>query len=348
MENRSHLSIVIWLLSGCVLIASMVVIGGITRLTGSGLSITEWNLLLGTFPPVSDTAWLDVFHKYQQSPQFLKINSSMSLPEFKAIFWWEYLHRLLGRLIGLVFLIPFLYFLVKGRFRDKLLINKLIVLFLLGGFQGFLGWFMVKSGLQNNPHVSHYRLAAHLITAFSVYGFTFWFVLDLLFPGKIYLHGPSSIRKIKQLASVFFTVLIVQILYGAFVAGLKAGSIYNTLPKMGDRWIPEGLSSFHPAWLNFFENLTTIQFIHRSTAVVLVLLCSGILYYANKQAPRPVQKAVWLLTASLFLQFVLGVFTLLYSAPLVLAALHQACALLLFTTALFLNHLLKKYQNHES
>jgi cytochrome c oxidase assembly protein subunit 15 len=340
MQHQKHFPIIVWLLSGCFLIAAMVVIGGITRLTGSGLSITEWNLLMGTFPPLSQDAWMDVFQKYQQSPQFLKINFNMTLPEFQAIFWWEYLHRLLGRLIGLVFIIPFIYFLIKGKFRDKALINKLIILFLLGGFQGFLGWFMVKSGLQANPHVSHYRLAAHLITAFVVYGFTFWFALDLLYT-KEANPNPFYCRKTRLTTGLFSIILLVQIVYGAFVAGLKAGRIYNTWPKMGDRWVPEGLNSIQTAWLNIFENLTTIQFIHRCTALILVILAVLIFYFSKNTENKSVKKAVYMLGLALLVQFILGVFTLLYAAPITLAALHQLGALLLFTATLFLNHRLK-------
>jgi cytochrome c oxidase assembly protein subunit 15 len=346
MQNPAHKQIIIWLLTGCALVAAMVVIGGITRLTGSGLSITEWNLLMGAFPPVSQEEWMHVFLKYQQSPQFLKVNFNMSLPEFKAIFWWEYLHRLLGRIIGIVFIIPFLYFLVKGKFREKALVRNLIILFLLGGFQGFLGWFMVKSGLQYNPHVSHYRLAAHLITAFMLYGFTFIFALDLMYPSTINEGSVANIKKIKVLTRVFFVVLIVQIIYGAFVAGLKAGRIYNTWPKMAGRWIPEGLDGFHPLWLNIFENLTAIQFIHRTIALVLVCLGGFIIFYSVKPENKTLVKPAIYIGCALLLQFLLGIFTLLYSVPLTLAALHQTGALLLFTTVLFFMHRLNQFSRY--
>jgi len=173
-------SIIIWLLSGCLLIYLMVVVGGITRLSGSGLSITEWNVIMGAVPPLSQQDWQDTYQKYQQSPQFQKVNYDMKLDEFKSIFFWEYLHRLIGRLLGIVFIIPFFYFLVKKKLESNL-IKKLLVIFLLGGLQGFIGWYMVKSGLIDNPHVSHYRLATHLITAFITFGFTFYVALGLIY-----------------------------------------------------------------------------------------------------------------------------------------------------------------------
>ncbi len=341
MLAKAHKQIVIWLLTGCTLIAAMVVIGGITRLTGSGLSITEWKVIMGALPPFNQNDWQIVYEKYQQSPQFLKVNFNMGLDEFKGIFWWEYIHRLLGRLIGIVFLIPFVYFLVTGKFREKGLTKKLVVLFLLGAFQGFLGWFMVKSGLQDNPHVSHYRLAAHLITAFFVYGFTFWFALGLLYPKSSDQAVEPDTKKLKSLSLVLFFVLIVQIIYGAFVAGLKAGRIYNTWPKMGQLWIPEGLVSIQPTWINFFENLVTIQFIHRTIAIILVIL-TGAIWYVSKNLSTTKQRfAIYLLIAAVSLQFIIGVFTLLYAAPITLAVLHQAGALVLFTTTIFLNHRLR-------
>lgn len=341
MLSKAHKQIILWLLTGCTLIAAMVVIGGITRLTGSGLSITEWKVIMGALPPLNQHDWQLVFEKYQQSPQFLKVNYTMGMDEFKAIFWWEYIHRLLGRFIGIVFLIPFIYFLATGKFREKGLTKKLVVLFLLGAFQGFLGWFMVKSGLQDNPHVSHYRLAAHLITAFFVYGFTFWFALGLLYPLKSDQPVISGTKRIRALSLAFFFVLVPQIIYGAFVAGLKAGRIYNTWPKMGQFWVPEGLAAHQPGWINLFENLITIQFIHRSIAIVLVVL-AGAIWYASKNRMEPrLRFAVHVLLAAMVLQFILGVFTLLYRVPITLAVLHQAGALVLFTASIFLIHRLR-------
>ncbi len=339
MLSKAHKQIVIWLLTGCTLVCAMVVIGGITRLTGSGLSITEWKVIMGTFPPLNQADWQVVYEKYQQSPQFLKVNYTMGMEDFKSIFWWEYLHRLLGRLIGIVFIIPFLYFLFTGKFREKALVRKLVVLFLLGAFQGFLGWFMVKSGLQDNPHVSHYRLAAHLITAFFVYGFTFWFALDLLYPRAA--ETVPAHKKIRTTSAVLFFVLVIQIIYGAFVAGLKAGRIYNTWPKMGDTWVPEGIAAMQPGWINIFENLGTIQFIHRTIAFLIVALTVTIWYQSRDLISNRQKFALNLLIAGVLLQFTIGVFTLLYAVPITLAVLHQAGALVLFTITIFFNHRLR-------
>lgn len=263
----------------------------------------------------------------------------MGMEDFKSIFWWEYLHRLLGRLIGIVFIIPFLYFLFTGKFREKALVRKLVVLFLLGAFQGFLGWFMVKSGLQDNPHVSHYRLAAHLITAFFVYGFTFWFALDLLYPRAA--ETVPAHKKIRTTSAVLFFVLVIQIIYGAFVAGLKAGRIYNTWPKMGDTWVPEGIAAMQPGWINIFENLGTIQFIHRTIAFLIVALTVTIWYQSRDLISNRQKFALNLLIAGVLLQFTIGVFTLLYAVPITLAVLHQAGALVLFTITIFFNHRLR-------
>jgi len=245
----------------------MVVIGGITRLTGSGLSITEWKIITGTFPPLNEAQWQQEFAQYKLSPQFQKINSHFSIEEFKNIYWWEYLHRLVGRMIGLVFIIPFLFFWFKKHI-DKKLLPKLIIIFLLGAWQGFLGWYMVASGLQNNPFVSHYRLAIHLINAFITFGYIFWVALDLHFEKK----EKSTVNKnVLRLSIVTFILLIVQIIYGAFVAGLHAGQIFNTWPKMGDEWIASSvISAFKNDGINSLVNeISTVQFIHRTLGLVV-------------------------------------------------------------------------------
>ena len=335
----SHRPIIIWLLTGCFLIYLMVVIGGITRLTGSGLSITQWKVVTGTLPPLSEEAWQKEFDSYKQTPQFKLINSDFTLSDFKGIFWWEYIHRLIGRIIGFVFLVPFVWFWMKKKYPVGFM-KKAIVLFALGGLQGFLGWFMVKSGLSENVHVSHYRLAAHLISALMVFGFTFWYALDLRWSGpdgnrdKI----PTN-KKLNILSIILFSVVILQIIYGAFVAGMKAGYGYPTWPKMGDQWFPDDIVSLEPIWKNFLEGFAGVQFIHRYIAYVVVLLVGIIFYRAQKmQLTSQQRKIINALGIIVLAQFTLGVITLLYGVPIVIAVLHQTGAFFLFATTLLLIH----------
>ncbi len=226
--KRENKAIIYWLLTGCVLIFIMVVVGGITRLTHSGLSISNYKLISGTIPPMNDIEWNTAFDLYKQYPEYQKLNNNFSLEEFKDIYFWEWIHRVIGRFIGLVFFIPFLYFLIKKRL-SKSTIKKAVILLILGGFQGFLGWYMVKSGLVDRPDVSHYRLAAHLTTAFITFAYTFWVALDLIFPNK-----KEVDKKLRNFIRIGLVVLILQIIYGAFVAGLDAGWIHNHLPLMNE------------------------------------------------------------------------------------------------------------------
>ena len=337
-ENKRP--IIIWLLVGCLLIFSMVIVGGITRLTSSGLSITEWNVIMGTIPPLHQNEWQQAFEKYQQSPQFQKINFDMELSQFKSIFWWEYTHRLIGRFIGIVFIIPFFYFLFTKKL-DNPLIKKLVFIFLLGGLQGFIGWYMVKSGLINNPHVSHYRLATHLITAFITYGFTFWIALDLTYANQ---NSKFKIQnsKLKLLTTIILLIVILQVIYGAFVAGLHAGKIYNTFPKMGNEWMPDAVNTMIPYWKNLTENLAGVQFLHRGIAWILTVLIFALWFVARKYPlTKPQRGAVNLLMMVLVFQFTLGILTLLYAVPITLAVLHQTGAFFLFSSAIFLNHQLR-------
>jgi cytochrome c oxidase assembly protein subunit 15 len=344
-------NIVLWLFSGCFLIFTMVIVGGITRLTGSGLSITEWKLIRGTVPPLNEQQWNEEFENYKQIPQYRKMNYNYTLSDFKKIFFWEYIHRLIGRVIGIVFFIPFLYFWLTKQLL-KPLFNKLLFLFFLGGLQGFLGWYMVKSGLVNNVRVSHLRLATHLITAFITFGFTFWVMLEIIPHEKKEINSlTTTLRK----ASYLILILVVlQIIYGAFVAGLKAGHIYNTFPKMGDEWVAssvsygiqaEGISSL-------INNISVVQFIHRTIAWLLALGIVFIGYYAKRRnlfsdkrllSIRQIHAINFLMIAVL-LQFLLGVFTLIYSVPITLGVLHQTGAFVLFTLTIYLIHCTKNYQ----
>lgn len=326
MQDADKKKMIIWLLSGCFLIFSMVVIGGITRLTGSGLSITEWNVVMGAIPPMNETEWQQAFEKYKQIPQYQKINYDFGISEFKSIFFWEYLHRLIGRLIGIVFIVPFLYFLWKKKLNREW-INKSLFLFLLGGLQGFLGWFMVKSGLTERTSVSHYRLAIHLMAAFITFGFTLWFALQLMTKKEtVTPHRLGSFLKI------IFAVVIVQIIFGAFTAGLHAGRIANTFPTMDGEWIPSGINALQPAYLNIFENLLTVQFIHRCMAYTICILVIALWWMSrNRQLSKRQRLAVNTCIAAVFTQALLGIFTLLYHVPVALAALHQIGGFFLFS-----------------
>src|ERR1035437_2637220 len=342
MKNNPHRSIIIWLLAGCFLIYAMVVLGGITRLTHSGLSMVEWNMIVGSMPPVSDADWQVPFEKYKQSPEYQIINNQFSLEEFKSIYWWEFIHRMLGRIIGVVFLIPFFYFLIKKKF-DKHLFRKMLVLLLLGALQGVLGWYMVKSGLQKEPHVSHYRLAAHLISAFTVFGFTFWYALDLLYPTITENNSSPENKKIKQWAIIMFSSIVLQITYGAFVAGLKAGLFYNTFPKMGDQFFPDTLIPFEPFWKNFFENPITVQFLHRYLAYFVLIIVLFVWKKTRKIELTSLQrKASNFMLGVVFAQFLLGIITLLFAVPVTMGVLHQTGAFVLFASSLFFMHSLKK------
>ncbi len=340
MDTQNQKPIIIWLATGCFLIALMVVVGGITRLTHSGLSMVEWKLFVGSIPPLSQQDWLETFNQYKQTPEFKIQNFDFSLEEFKSIFWWEYIHRLLGRMIGVVFIFPFLYFLLKKKL-SALLTRKLLFVFALGCFQGFLGWFMVKSGLIKDPNVSHYRLAGHLIIAFILYCYTLWILLELVFPQRE--KDSFQTRLLKKYSVALLIITFIQVIYGAFVSGLKAGSVYNTFPKMGDRWIAEsiGFSYNNVGMISLFENLASVQFIHRYLAFIILFGALFIWFRSQKVFLHPHQKlGVNLVMAVVLVQFLLGVLTLLYSVPLTLAVLHQMGALLLPTAIIyFLFHL---------
>jgi cytochrome c oxidase assembly protein subunit 15 len=235
MNKKDHKYVIYWLLSGCALIFLMVVIGGITRLTHSGLSISNYKLISGAIPPMNQTEWEAAFDLYKQYPEYQKLNYHFTLEDFKSIFFWEWLHRLIGRVIGLVFIIPFLYFLVRKQLTKPTLL-KSIILLALGAFQGFMGWYMVKSGLVDRPDVSHFRLAAHLSTAFITFAYSFWVALDLIFPNR----KEIQYKGLRNLIAVTLVILMVQIVWGAFVAGLDAGFIHNFWPTMSEgHWIHE-------------------------------------------------------------------------------------------------------------
>ena len=321
--------IILWLISGCVLIFIMVIIGGITRLTNSGLSMSTWQLIGGTIPPLNPKEWIAAFNVYQATPEG-KMNSHYVLDDFKYIFFWEYLHRMMGRLLGLVFIIPFIYFLIKKKLNRKLIYQSLI-LFSMGAMQAGIGWWMVKSGLVKNPDVSHFRLAIHLITAFLTCAFTLWVALPLILPEK-----RSGNKKLLKLTSWLFILVIIQIIYGAFVAGLNAGRICNTWPKMEGEWIPGSIFSMNPFWQNFIENHYAIQFIHRTLAFIIVFFVLYIWNEGRKIKINYLQKKSFNILLSLVIfQIVIGIFTLILVVPISLSLIHQLVAFLLLMSIIF-------------
>lgn len=320
-----------WLIFCCAMIFAMVVIGGVTRLTESGLSITEWKPVTGAVPPLTEEAWQDAFARYRQIPEYQQRNAGMTLAEFKNIFWWEYIHRLWGRLIGLVYAVPLLWFVLRGQVRGTLA-WKLGGIFVLGGLQGVLGWYMVQSGLVDRVDVSPYRLTAHLGLALLIYAATLWTALDLLRPRHTETAAPLARPALAFSALVFLTLLS-----GGFVAGLDAGMSYNTFPLMDGRLVPAGYLDETPWWTNLFENVAAVQFNHRLLAMTTLAGALALAFAGRTAAPR-VRGLALATGAMALLQVALGISTLLLVVPIPLAAAHQAGAVMLLTLALMLAH----------
>lgn len=337
--KRDNKKVIYWLFTGCALIFIMVVVGGITRLTHSGLSMPDYKLISGTIPPINDQQWQEAFELYKQYPEYQKLNSNISLTEFKGIFFWEWLHRVIGRFIGLVFIIPFLYFIIT-RQLDKSTIKKTIILLILGGFQGFLGWYMVKSGLVDRPDVSHYRLAAHLTTAFVTFAFTLWVALDLIFPIKHTIN-----KTYRNLIRIGLAILFIQIIYGAFVAGLDAGFIHNHWPMMSEgKFMHETvLTEKTPVYKNFIEGRSGVQFVHRILAFIVVISIAIIYIKGKKIAVSNHQlNGLNSLLILVGLQSLLGVLAILLQVPLWLGIAHQIGAFLLLGSMIFTLHRFSK------
>jgi cytochrome c oxidase assembly protein subunit 15 len=314
------------------LVFCMIIVGGATRLTHSGLSIVEWEPIVGTIPPLNDTDWNQVFDEYKGSPEYQLINFGMSLDEFKVIFWWEYFHRLLGRLIGFVFFVPFLFFLLTRRLNAGLT-GRLLGIFALGGLQGGMGWYMVASGLVDEPNVSQYRLTAHLGIAFLIFGAITWTAMSVLYPSKTNLSVP--VRSMYKTSVAVSATLFLMVLSGGFVAGLQAGLIYNTFPLMGNSFIPPNLFALTPFWTNFFDNMTTVQFDHRIIAYILAIMIPIFWFKLRRRdVSNRTRTLSNLLLGLLALQIVLGIATLIYHVPTVLGVAHQAIGSLLFITSL--------------
>lgn len=327
---RHQRHIAIWLLLVCTMIFGMVILGGVTRLTGSGLSMVSWNPIMGVIPPLSDAQWQHAFEQYQQFPEYKDKNLHMDVHQFKSIFWFEYAHRLLGRLIGVAFFVPFLYFLVRRRFSRNM-VPQLVTMFLLGAFQGLLGWYMVKSGLVNQPRVSQYRLTAHLGTALVIYAYILWTALGLILP-----RGAAVARGVRRYSIGLTLFIFLTALSGGFVAGLKAGFAYNTFPLMDGHWIPSAYGVLDPKWRNLFENIAAVQFDHRLLATLLFFTIIGFWLYSRNKVQQPrIRVGIHLLLLMAILQVTLGISTLLLHVPVPLAASHQAGALTLFTIAIY-------------
>jgi len=324
-----------WLLACAAVVYLMVVVGGMTRLTQSGLSMVEWDPIMGIIPPLGEAAWQDVFSKYKASPEYIKINSGMSLEAFKGIFYWEYGHRVLGRVIGMIYLLPLLFFLFKGMVPRAWYL-RLSALFVLGGLQGLMGWYMVKSGLVDVPHVSQYRLTAHLGLALIIFGFMLWYAMDFLRGEKRVYHASSVYLTATMWVSF---IVFVMMLSGGFVAGTKAGFIMNTFPKMAGAWVPDSLLAMTPLWRNAFENPVTIQFIHRCIAVVVFLSVVASFVLAQGQRFKTWNVLVLL---TMLVQVCLGISALVLVVPLALGLAHQAGAVALFAAALFAAHRARK------
>ncbi len=325
-----------WLLVVAALVFSMVILGGVTRLTNSGLSMVDWKPVTGWLPPIGLEAWDAEFEKYKAFPEYQKINRGMSLSEFKDIFAFEYSHRLLGRTIGLAFFVPFLIFLLLKKI-PRPMIPRLLVRFVRGGSQGVMGWVMVKSGLVDHPDVSHYRLTAHLALACLIFVALIWTALDLLKPKQ----GTNTVSSaaLMKWSKLVFGLVFFQILIGGFVAGLNGGLIYNEWPMMGEGFFPEELFDLSPFYMNLIENHVTVQFFHRMTAYAVLISVFG-LYLSSRKSGISDQISLgsFSLLIVTLLQLALGIWTLLAVVPVTLGALHQAGGLTVLGISTFLLH----------
>ena len=338
---KTNKSVVYWLLSGCILLFIMVTVGGITRLTNSGLSMTDWHLVTDTFPPLTDEKWQAAFDEYKKFPEYQKINihNDFQLSDYKFIYFWEWFHRFIGRIIGMVFIIPFVYFLIKKKL-DSQTIKKCIILLGMGAFQGFLGWFMVKSGLIDNPDVSHFRLSLHLTFAFITFAYTLWVALDLIYPER-----NKAVLPLQKYARIALIFLLIQIIYGGFVAGLNAGLVHNHWPLMSDgQFFHDSILLEKDSWLlRLTEGKSGVQFVHRTMAYVVVGLMLFLYFKSRKFTLSSQQKnGLNALVVIVFLQFLLGVFTLLFSVPMWLGLTHQIMAFILLATMTYTLHRLSK------
>lgn len=336
-QTRADRQIAVWLFTVAAFVVAMVLVGGLTRLTDSGLSITEWAPISGAIPPLTEMEWLSEFSKYQAIPEYQLVNAGMSLAEFKFIYWWEWGHRFLGRIVGLVFFVPFIIFLAQGKIHRRRL-PPLLALFALGGLQGFMGWYMVKSGLTDRVDVSQYRLALHLGLALIIFAASMWLALGY-WRGR---HLSLETGPLVAIAGVIVMLVIGQSLLGALVAGIGAGKTYTDWPFMDGDLIPSGLLMQEPPIRNFFENHLTVQFDHRMLAYVLTAFVAWHVYrLAKSDAAAAVKRSAYWLGGAVALQIILGIWALVLVVPMHLAAAHQLGAVLVLGLAVRHLHLLR-------
>ena len=335
-NSKLKVHISLWLGSMFWLISIMIIVGGLTRLTDSGLSITKWQLFSGILPPLNENDWVQYFNLYKEIPEFKLQNYSMTMNEFKIIFWWEWIHRFLGRLIGLAYLIPLIYFSFKIKF--KYLINLYLIFFLIC-FQGFIGWYMVSSGLVDRVDVSHYRLAVHLMIAFIILSLIFWNYLDL----KNLITPDKKINY--NLALFFLIILFIQISIGAFVSGMDAGTIYNTWPKMGSNFFPDDNNISNLLSLSAFNDASLVQFIHRNLAYLIIVVYFFIFFKIYSNQIKRLYRPINFVGIFLIIQVILGIFTLLNGAQIYLASMHQISSIFLVSSCIYFLYLNKKVSN---
>ncbi|UTW53902.1 COX15/CtaA family protein [Kordiimonas sp. SCSIO 12610] len=326
-----------WLIFMAMIVALMVVVGGATRLTESGLSMVDWRPVTGVLPPIGESEWQAEFEKYQTSPEYQLKNKGMSLDEFKGIFYWEWGHRLLGRLIGLFFFLPLVWFWFKDRIPNGYK-PRLVFLLIAGGSQGLLGWYMVQSGLVDEPAVSHYRLTAHLSLALFIFAALLWTAFSLYRP-----RPAGSSKGMKLLTHATMAVLVLQLVMGGLVAGLKAGHIFNTWPLMGETFVPNGLFDITPVWRNFLDNAITVQFDHRIGAYIFSLFVIGLFLKSRREVPA-IKFAAMLVLLATALQFILGIIMLLKVVPVSWGTAHQGGGVVVLATMVYLMHLQRKFE----
>ena len=333
-SQNSHINfqLKIWLLILIVLVILIILVGGLTRLTDSGLSITSWELFVGFIPPLTNDKWIDYFDLYKTIPEFSKQNYNMTLSEFKVIFWWEWAHRQLGRLIGLSVILPLIFFSIKN---GLWILKKYGLIFLLVCFQGFVGWYMVSSGLVNRVDVSHYRLSIHLITAFIILSIIFWNFLKLT---KVKIYNISI--KLFQI-KFFLLLLFIQLIIGAFVSGIDAGTVYNTWPLMGSSYFPDDSKFVEFLNITFFDNPSIVQFIHRNLAYLIVVVYVYLFIFVFKDSNKIFRKPILIIGISLFLQVVLGILTILSGVKIFYASLHQINSILIILSTLYFLYISK-------
>ena len=333
-SQNSHLNnqLKIWLLTLIGLVILIILVGGLTRLTDSGLSITTWELFVGFIPPLTNDKWIDYFELYKTIPEFSEQNSNMTLDEFKVIFWWEWGHRQLGRLIGLTVLLPLIFFSIKYGLR---ILKNYGLIFLLVCFQGFIGWYMVSSGLIDRVDVSHYRLSLHLVTAFIILSVIFWKFLKLTKIQAQYISIKTNLIK------VFLFLLFLQLIIGAFVSGMDAGKVYNTWPLMGSSYFPDDSQFIEFLNVNVFDNPSIVQFIHRNLAYLILGIYIYILFFVMKDQKEIFRKPVLIIGVSLFLQVFLGILTLLSGVKIIYASLHQINSILIILSTLYFLYIAK-------